>query len=149
MRAVVQRVSKASVSVDGESVGSIESGILLLLGVGVDDTEQDADYLVNKVLNLRIFEDEAGRMNRSLVETGGGLLVVSQFTLHGDARKGLRPSFIKAAEPARAEALYEYYCRKAGEKLESVEKGRFRAMMDVDLVNDGPVTILLDSKKLF
>ena len=149
MRAVVQRVSKANVTVDGVSVGSIGHGILLLLGVGVDDTEDDADYLVNKVLNLRIFEDDAGRMNRSLVDSEGGLLVVSQFTLHGDARKGLRPSFIRAAEPARAEALYDYYCEKAGAVLGNVEKGQFRAMMDVELVNDGPVTILLDSKKLF
>ncbi len=149
MRAVVQRVSRASVTVDGESVGSIGHGILLLLGVGADDDKQDADYLVNKVLNLRIFEDDEGRMNRSLLDSGGGLLVVSQFTLHGDTRKGLRPSFIKAAGPETAEALYEYFCEAAENKIGRVERGRFRAMMEVELVNDGPVTILLDSKKLF
>ncbi len=149
MRAVVQRVSKARVLVAGEVTGKIGHGILLLLGVAKDDTESDADYLLNKVLHLRIFEDEKGRMNRSLIDTGGGLLVVSQFTLHGDARKGQRPSFIHAAGPEEAESLYEYFVDGAKKIIEVVETGRFREMMDVELVNDGPVTILLDSKREF
>lgn len=149
MRGVVQRVSKARVLVDGEVTGQIKDGLLLFLGVAVDDSDKDADYLLNKVLNLRVFEDSEGRMNLSLLETNGGLLAVSQFTLYGDTRKGMRPSFIRAAGPAEAEALYEYFVRGAREQIGVVETGRFRAMMDVELVNDGPVTILLDSRREF
>ena len=149
MRGVVQRVKQADVSVDGNTVGSIGRGILLLLGVGVDDDESDADFVANKVVNLRIFEDQNGKMNRSLLDIDGDLLVVSQFTLLGDSRKGMRPSFIRAAKPDLADELYEYFVKKVAESIARVETGQFRAMMDVGLVNDGPVTILLDSKKAF
>ncbi len=132
MRAVVQRVSSARVLVDGEIVGQIERGILLLLGVGKNDTETDADYLVNKVLNLRIFEDDNEKMNCSLLDIGGGLLVVSQFTLHGDVRKGLRPSFIRAAPPETASEMYEYFISKSRLVAAKVQTGVFRAMMDVE-----------------
>jgi D-tyrosyl-tRNA(Tyr) deacylase len=149
MRAVVQRVSRASVTVDGEIVGKIEKGLLVLLGVSTDDEESDAVYLLDKIINLRIFEDAAGKMNLSLVETNGELLVVSQFTLYGDARRGRRPSYIEAAQPEKANRLYEFFAAEARKQIEKVETGRFQAMMDVELVNDGPVTILLDSRKLF
>ena len=149
MRAVIQRVSRAKVSVDGETTGEIGKGILVLLGVSREDSEKEADYLLEKTLNLRIFEDDAGKMNLSLLDIKGDLLVVSQFTLYGDSRKGRRPSYIKAAEPVEANRLYEYFVAQARKHLEKVETGRFQAMMDVELVNDGPVTILLDSSKLF
>ena len=149
MRAVIQRVSRAKVSVDGETTGEIGKGILVLLGVSREDSEKEADYLLEKTLNLRIFEDDAGKMNLSLLDIKGDLLVVSQFTLYGDSRKGRRPSYIKAAEPVEANRLYEYFVAQAEKQLEKVETGRFQAMMDVELVNDGPVTILLDSSKLF
>jgi D-aminoacyl-tRNA deacylase len=149
MRAVIQRVSRAKVSVDGKTTGEIEKGILILLGVSREDSETQADYLLEKTLNLRIFEDEAEKMNLSLLDIKGDLLVVSQFTLYGDARKGRRPSYIKAAEPTEANRLYEYFVAEARKQIERVETGRFQAMMDVELVNDGPVTILLDSSKLF
>jgi D-tyrosyl-tRNA(Tyr) deacylase len=149
MRAVIQRVSRAGVSVDGETTGEIEKGILVLLGVSREDSEKEADYLLEKTLNLRIFEDEAGKMNLSLLDIKGDLLVVSQFTLYGDARKGRRPSYIEAAAPTEANRLYEYFVAQARKQIERVETGRFQAMMDVELVNDGPVTILLDSSKLF
>lgn len=149
MRAVIQRVTRASVKVDGDTVGEIDRGILVLLGVSVNDSETDAEYLADKTLNLRIFEDDGGKMNLSLLDTGGELLVVSQFTLYGDARKGRRPSFIKAALPERANELYEHFVTTARKSIEKVECGRFQAMMDVGLVNDGPVTILLDSNKEF
>lgn len=149
MRAVIQRVSRARVSVDGETTGEIRKGILVLIGVSRKDSEKEADYLLEKTLNLRIFEDEAGKMNLSLLDIEGELLVVSQFTLYGDARKGRRPSYIEAAEPTEANRLYEYFVAEARKQLEKVETGRFQAMMDVELVNDGPVTILLDSSKLF
>jgi D-tyrosyl-tRNA(Tyr) deacylase len=149
MRAVIQRVSRAKVSVDGETTGKIEKGILVLLGVSREDSEKEADYLLEKTLNLRIFDDDAGKMNHSLLDIQGELLVVSQFTLYGDARKGRRPSYIKAAEPDEANRLYEYFVAQARRQIERVETGRFQAMMDVELVNDGPVTILLDSSKLF
>lgn len=149
MRAVIQRVSRAKVTVDGETVGEIGRGLLVLLGVSVEDTEQESAFLADKTLNLRIFEDEDGKMNLSLLDIGGELLVVSQFTLYGDARKGRRPSFIKAAAPERANELYEQYVQEARKQVARVECGRFQAMMDVELINDGPVTILLDSNKEF
>jgi D-tyrosyl-tRNA(Tyr) deacylase len=149
MRAVLQRVSRARVTVGGETVGEIGKGILVFLGVARDDTEKAALYLLEKTLNLRIFEDAEGKMNLSLPEIGGELLVVSQFTLYGDARKGRRPSFIEAAAPAEANRLYEFFVSEARKQIEKVATGKFQAMMDVELVNDGPVTILLDSAKLF
>ncbi|CAN5604882.1 D-aminoacyl-tRNA deacylase [soil metagenome] len=149
MRAVIQRVSRAQVSVDGEIVGEIGRGILVLLGVSVEDTKNEASYLLEKTLNLRIFEDAEGKMNLSLLDIKGELLVVSQFTLYGDARKGRRPSFIDAAAPEKANALYEFFVLEAGKQIEKVETGRFQAMMNVELAGDGPVTILLDSAKLF
>lgn len=149
MRAVLQRVRRASVRVGGETIGEIEKGILVLLGVGNDDDERDAKYLVEKIIGLRIFEDAEGKMNLALLEANGGLLVVSQFTLYGDARKGRRPSYSDAALPEKANALYEFFVSEARKQVSKVETGTFRAMMDVELVNDGPVTILLDSKKAF
>lgn len=149
MRAVIQRVSRAKVTVDGEITGEIGKGTLLLLGVAANDTNADADYLVEKTLNLRIFEDENGKMNLSLLDIKGELLVVSQFTLYGDTRSGRRPSFIDAAPPDMANELYEYFVAKAKDQLECVETGKFQAMMDVELVNDGPVTVLIDSEKSF
>ena len=149
MRAVIQRVSRARVTVNGEVTGEIGPGFLVLLGVSNRDGEKDADYLVEKTLNLRVFEDAEGKMNLSLLDTGGGLLVVSQFTLYGDTRRGRRPSFIDAAAPDEANRLYEYFVDECRKRVEKVETGRFQAMMDVELVNDGPVTILIDSGKLF
>lgn len=149
MRAVVQRVSRASVSVGGRVTGTIEKGFLILLGVGREDTESDASYLAGKIAGLRVFEDEAGKMNRSLLDIAGGALVVSQFTLYGDVRRGRRPSFDGAAPPAEADRLYRVFCRLLQEKGLRVETGVFQAMMDVELLNRGPVTILLDSGKLF
>ena len=149
MRAVLQRVTRASVRVGGETVGEIGPGLLVLLGVARDDKEADAVYLVEKVLNLRVFEDAEGRMNLSLAETGGALLAVSQFTLHGDARKGRRPSWFDAAPPELARTLYEFFVAEARARGARAETGSFQAMMEVELVNDGPVTILLDSRKLF
>ena len=149
MRAVVQRVSRAKVTVNGDIVGSIDQGILVLLGVSSKDSEADADYLVEKVLNLRIFDDDDDKMNRSLIDTRGGLLVVSQFTLYGDSRRGRRPSYIDAARPEDAKRLYEYFVSQARGQIQNVATGRFQAMMDVELVNDGPVTLLLDSEKNF
>ncbi len=149
MRAVIQRVSRAKVTVDGETIGEIGKGILVLLGVGEDDSEKDAVYLLEKTLNLRIFEDASGKMNLSLPEIKGELLVVSQFTLYGDVRRGRRPSFIRAAVPEKANRLYEFFVTEAEKQIERVQTGRFQAMMAVELVNDGPVTILLDSEKFF
>ncbi|HEX8733991.1 MAG TPA: D-aminoacyl-tRNA deacylase [Pyrinomonadaceae bacterium] len=149
MRAVLQRVSRAKVTVEGETVGEIGKGILVLLGVAREDTEKEAVYLLEKTLNLRIFEDAGGKMNLSLVDIAGELLVVSQFTLYGDARRGRRPSFIEAAAPDEANRLYEFFASEARKQIAKVETGKFQAMMDVELVNDGPVTILLDSAKLF
>jgi D-aminoacyl-tRNA deacylase len=147
MRAVLQRVTRASVEVDGKCVGRIERGWLVLLGVAQGDTEEDAAWMADKVLNLRGFEDDAGKMNRSVLDVRGGILVVSQFTLLGDCRGGRRPSFTGAADPALAEKLYLVCAeRLAGSGLE-VATGVFRAMMQVELVNDGPVTFLLDSRK--
>jgi D-tyrosyl-tRNA(Tyr) deacylase len=149
MRAVVQRVSRASVRVGDEITGQIGKGLLVLLGVSNRDEESDALYLVDKVLNLRIFEDGDDKMNLSLIDIAGELLVVSQFTLYGDSRRGRRPSFIDAARPEVANRLYEFCVAACRQQLRVVETGRFQAMMDVELVNDGPVTILLDSEKLF
>jgi D-tyrosyl-tRNA(Tyr) deacylase len=149
MRAVVQRVRRASVEVEGQVVGEIGGGLLVLLGIARDDARQDAEYLVEKITGLRIFEDAEGRMNLSLAETGGSLLVVSQFTLYGDVRRGKRPSWSDAAPPDVAEPLYELFVRLAQASIKRVETGSFRKMMQVELVNDGPVTILLDSRKLF
>lgn len=148
MRAVVQRVSQASVSVDGEQLAAIGQGLLILLGCGHDDAQADVAWLSGKLARLRIFPDEAGRMNRSLVDIGGAALVVSQFTLFADAAKGNRPSFTAAAPPAAAEALYEDFCQALEAQLGcSVGRGRFAAHMMVDLVNDGPVTIVIDSQQ--
>ena len=147
MRAVVQRVSRAKVTVGGELTGEISSGVLVLLGVSSQDSETDADYLLEKIGSLRIFEDADDKMNLSLLDAWGAMLVVSQFTLYGDTRRGRRPSFIKAARPERANELYEYFVTKARSLITRVETGRFQAMMAVELVNDGPVTIILDSEK--
>ncbi len=149
MRAVLQRVIRASVKVENELVGAINCGLLVLLGVKDDDTEKDAEYLVEKIAGLRIFNDDAGQMNKSVVDVGGALLVVSQFTLYGDVRRGRRPGWSEAATPERAEPLYETFVRMAREKVKIVETGSFGRMMQVELVNDGPVTILLDSRKVF
>jgi D-tyrosyl-tRNA(Tyr) deacylase len=142
-------VTRASVRVGGETVGEIGRGVVVLLGVARDDEERDALYLVEKVLSLRVFEDEEGRMNLSLAEAGGALLAVSQFTLYGDARKGRRPSWFDAAPPELARPLYDFFVAQARARGARVETGSFQAMMEVELVNDGPVTILLDSRKLF
>ena len=149
MRAVIQKVSRAKVYVDGKSVGEIGKGILILLGVSRQDTEKDSNYILEKTLNLRIFEDTDGKMNLSLLDTEGELLVVSQFTLYADVRKGRRPSFIEAALPEKANELYELFVIEARKQIKKVETGRFQAMMDVELLNDGPVTIIVDSTKLF
>lgn len=150
MRAVIQRVSRASVTVDTRITGSIDRGLLVLLGAGAGDAPADLQYIVDKIVNLRIFPDDAGKMNKSVLDIGGGVLVVSQFTLYGDVRQGRRPAFTGALEPVAAKALYEESLRAirtAG--VARVEAGEFAADMKVDLVNDGPVTILLDSRKLF
>jgi D-tyrosyl-tRNA(Tyr) deacylase len=149
MRAVVQRVNEASVRIEDQEVARIDQGILVLLGVGHRDEPGDAKYMAEKVIHLRIFADEQGKMNRSLLDVGGSLLAVSQFTLWGDCRKGRRPSFVAAAEPAKAEALYEAFIDHARTLGVTVASGRFQEMMEVSLVNDGPVTLLLDSKKEF
>ena len=149
MRACVQRVSRAAVTVDGQTVGAIARGLLVLLGVAHEDHEADACYLAEKITQLRIFEDDDGKMNRSLRDAGGQMLVVSQFTLLGDCRRGRRPSFTAAAEPLTAELLYERFVDHVQAQGVSVERGRFRTHMDVELVNDGTVTLLLDSRKLF
>ena len=149
MRAVFQRVTRASVRVEGETVGEVGAGALVLLGVARDDTERDAAYLAEKIASLRVFDDAEGRMTLSLAETGGALLVVSQFTLDGDVRRGRRPSWSEAAPPEVAEPLYEFFVREARRVVGRVETGAFRRMMDVELTNDGPVTLLLDSRKLF
>jgi D-aminoacyl-tRNA deacylase len=149
MRAVVQRVTRASVTVDDQVVGKIGNGLVVLLGVARDDTDADADYLADKIAALRIFDDAEGKMNLSVRDIRGGVLIVSQFTLYGDVRRGLRPSWSDAAPPEIAEPLYEYFVRKAKEAVEETATGSFRRMMKVELVNDGPVTILLDSRKQF
>ena len=149
MRAVVQRVRGSKVDVAGKVVGEIGHGLLILLGVGEGDSEKDCDYLANKIAHLRIFSDDQGLMNLSLVETGGEVLVVSQFTLWGDCRKGRRPSFTRAAGPEKARALYEHFIGLLRAKGLQVATGEFQEMMDVHLINDGPVTLILDSEKTF
>jgi D-tyrosyl-tRNA(Tyr) deacylase len=149
MRAVVQRVSRARVTVSGETIGEIGTGVMILLGIGREDTSAVASALAEKAANLRIFEDENEKMNRSLLDVKGSALVVSQFTLYGDARGGRRPSFIAAAPPEMAKALYEEFCEALRKLGVSVGTGIFQAMMSVELVNEGPVTILLDSDKTF
>jgi D-aminoacyl-tRNA deacylase len=149
MRAVVQRVSRASVRVDGKLVGEIGRGLLVLLGVAEGDADADAAYLAEKISGLRIFQDEAGKMNLGVMEVGGTVLVVSQFTLFGDVRWGKRPSFDAAARPEQARAMYEHFVERVRAFGLRCETGRFQEMMEVELVNSGPVTILLDSKKLF
>ncbi|HKR58731.1 MAG TPA: D-aminoacyl-tRNA deacylase [Pyrinomonadaceae bacterium] len=149
MRAVVQRVTRANVTVDGEIVGEIEKGLVVLLAVATDDTLRDVTYLAEKIIALRIFDDAEDKMNLSLRETGGGVLVVSQFTLYGDVRRGLRPSWSDAAAPEIAEPLYDSFVAQLQQELSTVAKGSFRRMMRVELINDGPVTILIDSRKTF
>lgn len=149
MRAVVQRVTKARVIVENQIVGEIGRGLVVLLGVARDDTKDDADYLAPKIIALRIFDDAEGRMNVSLRDSAGALLVVSQFTLYGDVRRGLRPSWSDAAPPEIAKSLYDYFVESSRKLVGQVETGSFRRMMQVELVNDGPVTLLLDSRKDF
>ena len=149
MRAVIQRVSRAKVTVNGQITGEIGPGLLVLLGVGAADARADADYLAEKIIGLRIFEDPGGKMNLSVADTAGALLVVSQFTLYADVRRGKRPSFDAAAPPQPARDLYEYFVEKIRAAGVRCETGRFQEMMQVELVNEGPVTILLDSAKTF
>ena len=149
MRAVIQRVTRAKVTVDGEITGEIGGGIMLLLGAGEGDELSDLEWMLEKVLNLRIFRDDQDKMNLSLLDVGGELLVVSQFTLYGDCRKGRRPSFISALEPVAAESMVDDFVERARARGVGTATGRFGAMMDVELVNDGPVTLLLDSAKAF
>lgn len=149
MRAVVQRVHSASVSVDGKIVGRIDRGLLVYLGVGKNDTEKDVEWMCEKVTNLRIFEDENGKMNLSLLQINGEILVISQFTLYGDCRRGRRPSFDEAAPPEDGQRLYEMFIEKVSQQIKKVEKGIFGAHMEVESINDGPVTILLDSERRF
>ncbi len=149
MRAVMQRVSRAQVAVNGEITGEIGLGLLVLLGVGRDDTESDAIYMAEKIAGLRVFEDDQGKMNRSVQEVGGSVLAVSQFTLYGDVRRGKRPSFDAAAPPEKARQLYEFFVEQIRAAGLRCETGRFQEMMRVELVNEGPVTILLDSGKEF
>ena len=149
MRAVIQRVSRASVTVDGQIAGKIDRGLLVLLGITYADTEAAADYLAEKIAGLRIFEDDGGKMNLSVTDVGGAALVVSQFTLYGDVRRGKRPSFDDAARPEQARKLYEYFVERIRALGLRCETGRFQEMMQVELINDGPVTILLDSDKSF
>ena len=149
MRAIIQRVKSASVTVEGKVVSEIGKGLLVFLGVAQEDTPADVDYMASKIANLRIFEDDEGRMNLSILDIGGEALVVSQFTLYGDCRKGRRPSFIHAARPEKADPLYQAFMDEISRLGVPVKAGIFQAMMDVELINDGPVTMMLDSNKLF
>jgi D-tyrosyl-tRNA(Tyr) deacylase len=147
MKAVIQRVDSADVKIGKQDISIIKSGILVFLGVEKEDSEKDADYILDKAINLRIFEDNEGKMNLGLTDIGGEMLVVSQFTLLADCRKGRRPSFVGAEEPNKAEKLYNYFIDRAKEKIKQVASGKFQQMMSVELINNGPVTILLDSRK--
>jgi D-aminoacyl-tRNA deacylase len=149
MRAVIQRVKSAQVIVNEKIIGLIGFGLLVLLGISREDNCEDADYLVEKAINLRIFDDQDGKMNRSLLDVGGEMLIVSQFTLIADCRKGRRPSFAAAAEPSEAKKLYQYFIERVKENGIAVATGEFQALMEVGLINNGPVTILMDSKKVF
>lgn len=149
MRAVIQRVSRACVRINNEEFSSINEGILVLLGVEKEDTNSDADYILEKTINLRIFEDERKRMNLSLADINGEMMVVSQFTLLGNCTKGRRPSFVQAEEPSKANELYEYFVKEGRARIKKLVTGKFQEMMQVELINNGPVTILLDSKKKF
>ncbi len=149
MRAIVQRVKSANVQIDGQLVAEIESGLLIFLGISIDDQQSDIDYLIRKISNLRIFRDDDLRMNKSLLDVGGQALVVSQFTLYGDCRKGRRPNFSQAAKPEKAHQLYQVFVNQLLQLGVDVKTGVFQATMEVELTNDGPITILLDSKKLF
>ena len=149
MRAVIQRVDRAGVRINNKETSSIKEGILILLGVEKEDTRSDADYILDKTINLRIFEDEQGKMNLSLLDVNGEMMVVSQFTLLGDCTKGWRPSFFKAEEPAMANELYKYFIREGSLRVKKLACGEFQEMMQIELVNNGPITILLDSKKNF
>ncbi len=149
MRMVVQRVTRAAVEVDGQIVGQIGQGLLVYLGVGHDDTEKDCEFIADKIAHLRIFEDDQGKMNRSVLDIGGAVLLVSQFTLYGDCRKGRRPGFDAAGDPARADQLYREVIRRVQQLGVPVEQGRFAAHMKVSSVNDGPVTFMLDSSRIF
>lgn len=149
MRAVIQRVDRACVTINHQELSSIKEGILVLLGVEKEDTEADADYILEKAVNLRIFEDEQDKMNRSVLDTGGAMLVVSQFTLLGNCVKGRRPSFTAAEEPDKANTLYKYFVARAKERISDLATGKFQEMMRIELINNGPVTILLDSRKSF
>jgi len=149
LRAVVQRVKESQVKVDDEVIGSIDEGLLIFLGIGNEDSMDDIDYLIDKIINLRIFEDVEGKMNLSALDLEKDIMIVSQFTLYGDCRKGRRPSFFDAAPPDKAERLYDVFVSKMNDYDLNIETGEFQAMMDVDLINDGPVTLLIDSKKEF
>lgn len=148
MKAVIQRAKNASVTVDGNEIGSIDNGFVVLLGVTHEDTDEDIEYLVNKIINLRVFEDDNGKMNLSLLDTNGQILSISQFTLYADTRKGRRPSFVHAAKPDQANELYEQFNEALRKENIHVETGEFGAMMDVSLINAGPVTIIIDSKEI-
>jgi D-tyrosyl-tRNA(Tyr) deacylase len=147
MRSVIQRVDRADIHVEGKRISRIEQGILVFLGIEKGDQESDADYLTDKIIHLRIFADDAGKMNLSLLDIKGGLLVVSQFTLLGDTRRGRRPSFTGAENPDRARLLYGYFIKKAKEKVKHCAEGEFQALMSIELVNNGPVTMILDSRR--
>ena len=149
MRAVIQRANSASVFINSQLYSTINQGLLVLLGVEKGDVEKDADYILDKIVNLRIFEDGEGKMNLSLLETGGEMMVVSQFTLLGDCIKGRRPSFTKAAVPEEANRLYEYFVAQARPKVKNLATGKFQEMMEIELINNGPVTLLMDSRKTF
>jgi len=149
MRAIVQRVKSANVQIEGQLIAEIESGLLIFLGISIDDQQSDIDYLIKKIANLRIFRDDDLRMNKSLLDVGGQALVVSQFTLYGDCRKGRRPNFSQAAKPEKAHQLYQVFVNQLLQLGVDVKTGVFQATMEVELTNDGPITILLDSKKLF
>lgn len=149
MRAVIQRVDRACVIINSQLFSAIDQGLLVLLGVEKDDSKKDADYILEKTINLRVFEDKQGKMNLSLLDIAGEMLVVSQFTLLGDCIKGRRPSFVRAEEPVKANQLYEYFVRQADPKVKKLACGKFQEMMQIELTNNGPVTILLDSRKMF